>query len=336
MGYTIARQGATPTSGQRQLSSPIGQNMPTGLVFPSSMDMGRRQKEYDAKMAKARENLTKYSFGGHSNKALQAFDSSVAKQREKIGKSYNKQDLRRGLYDAIAEGTQQAAPQAQQTQITLDRGQLDAQLAAQEQARQQQMGLAQMLQQQAAGTGGPTAAQMLLQQAQEQNANAIRSQVASQAGLSPGLAARLAAQGVEQSNLQSAQQAAILRAQEQQRAQGALGQLLTGVRGQDIGLAGQEGGLAAQIALAQGQMNQQTALSNVQNQLAQRGLAQGYLGMAGDLYTGEQQRGLQQLLQQNQLEASKEMAEGERKWNLYNTLIGGGLSAAGSIIGAAI
>lgn len=186
---------------------------------------------------------------------------------------------------------QQAAPQVQQTQLagfnTLGG------YADQGQARGQQSALASLLQQAAIGKG-PSAAQSLLAQAQEQNANAVRSQIASQSGLSPGLAARLASQGVANANLQSARDAAILGAQEQQQARGLLAQALMGMRGQDQSLLGQ----SAQYAMGQGGLNQQTNLANLQAALGNRQLALGAAGGIGDMYNLEQARQLQDLINQ--------------------------------------
>jgi hypothetical protein len=131
--------------------------------------------------------------------------------------------------------------------------------AAQDQARGYQTQLLQQLQDQAAGKG-PSLAQMQLQQGTEQN---LRQQAAMAAGgRNPGLASYQAAQNQSGAGQQMAGQAAMARLQEQQQAQGMLGQLSGQMRGQDQGLMGMQN----QFALGQAGIDQsQNALYNQLN-----------------------------------------------------------------------
>lgn len=91
---------------------------------------------------------------------------------------------------------------------------------------QQQQQFVNALQSQANGTGGPSAAQQLMQNAMDQNAANSYSMAASQRGTNPMLAMRNAAQANAQAGLQSAGQTAAMRAQEQLNAQQMLGSQL--------------------------------------------------------------------------------------------------------------
>jgi hypothetical protein len=75
-----------------------------------------------------------------------------------------------------------------------------------------------MMQQRAAGTGGPSAAELMMQRGMGQQIAAGRSMAASMPGVSPGLAMRQA--GMREAGAMSdvGQQMAILRAQEQEAA----------------------------------------------------------------------------------------------------------------------
>lgn len=133
-----------------------------------------------------------------------------------------------------------------------------------------------MLRGQAAGTGAPSVAQMLLEQQTQRNAQGAASSIASQRGMNPALAAKLALDQAAGQNQQSAGQAAILRSQEQLQAQGLLGQalgqqgsqnnvLLNTTGGLDAnlqGLGAQVSGQNAQLALAADQINAGVAGQN--------------------------------------------------------------------------
>lgn len=100
-----------------------------------------------------------------------------------------------------------------------------------------QMGLLQALQQQAAG-GGPNPAQLMLQQATDQNVANQASLMAGQAGLNPALAARMVGQQGANIQQQAAGQGALMGAQQQLNAQGMLGNLAGSMIGQGQGAAG--------------------------------------------------------------------------------------------------
>ena len=103
----------------------------------------------------------------------------------------------------------------------------------QEAARAQQGGLAQALQARVSGQA-PSAAGLQLQQGLDAQISAQRAQAASARGVSPGMAQRLAARNIAQSQQATNQQAASLRAGEQAQAEQTLGQVLSGMRGQDL------------------------------------------------------------------------------------------------------
>jgi len=131
---------------------------------------------------------------------------------------------------------------------------VQAQMAAQQDARDRQLGLTNMLGGLASGqqTG---AGALMLQQARDRNINQARSMAASQQGASPGMALRSAQRAASDANLQTDQQAAIQSAIEQQQAQQALGGVLSNVRNQDLGASelGLRGDLANQSAWFQNQ-----------------------------------------------------------------------------------
>ena len=112
------------------------------------------------------------------------------------------------------------------------------------QSRGAQMALLAQLQAQAAGRG-PSLAQMQLQQATDQNMQQAMSMgLSSQAqGMNPGSALRAASRARAGIQGQSAAQSAMLRLMEQQQAQQQLAGLSTNMRGQDLGVAGQQAGL---------------------------------------------------------------------------------------------
>lgn len=102
------------------------------------------------------------------------------------------------------------------------------------------------LQNQVAGRGVPSLADMQLARALGQVQSQAAGSVASQRGLNPALAARLVGQQQAQAGQQAAGQAAMLRAQEMVNAQQMLGSTLSGVRGQEqnafgMGIGGNQG-----------------------------------------------------------------------------------------------
>ncbi len=153
------------------------------------------------------------------------------------------------------------------------------------------------LQRRAMGIGGPSAAELQMQQGMERNVAAARALAASNPGLSPGQAARLASQGAQEANLATQQQTALLRAQEQAQAEQTLMQAIQGQQGAELQQAGlmltpQELNLQAFLAqqgatqahdLSQQQLAMQAALAQAQGaQAAQAGV----LGAVGQLTGG--------------------------------------------------
>lgn len=220
----------------------------------------------------------------------------------------------RQMTAAQAAGTQAAGTSAQGA--TIDQQQ-------QAQFRQQQMGLAQMLQAQANGTG-PSVAGSQLQQSTEQNLQAALAQAASTRGGNLGAAqyqlANARANITQQAGMQLAQQ----RMQEQMNAQGMLGNVLEQGRGADIGLASQQAQLGQQnnqfnANLGQqnnqfnanlGQQNNQYNATNQQN----AGAANLQAGIAQDQFRQQQ---LAQLLGMG-YSMDQAMAQMTQQSNQYN------------------
>jgi hypothetical protein len=132
----------------------------------------------------------------------------------------------------------------------------------QDQLRQRQMGLVEMLQGQAAGYGD-SAARAQFQQATDRNLSQAIALGASQRGAGRGGALR----GIANQQAAIGQQAAVdsgqLRMQEQIQAQNQLAQVLAGTRGQDLGLATGQAQLSQQAGMAnQAASLQQESLNN--------------------------------------------------------------------------
>lgn len=146
-----------------------------------------------------------------------------------------------------------------------------AQISAgpQGQVRGQQSALAALMNQRAMGRG-PSAAELQLRSTTDSNIAAARSGAAGSSN--PALAGRSAIDAGAAMNQQAANQASVLRAQEQAQAQGALGQMLAGQRGQDLGLAGQQAGFQQQAAIQnqQAHIEQQRALADQQRLQAEQ------------------------------------------------------------------
>ena len=104
----------------------------------------------------------------------------------------------------------------------------------QQEVRVQQQAFAQVLQGQMAGTG-PSLAQNQLQQATDRNTSQAAGFAASLRGANPALAQRTAQMAQAQANQQAASDSAIIRAQEQLSAQNQFGNLISGIRAQDLG-----------------------------------------------------------------------------------------------------
>lgn len=159
-------------------------------------------------------------------------------------------------------------------------------LANSNQARGNQDQLIAALQQQAAGTGGPSPAQQMLSQALSQNQAQAAGTIGSQRGINPGLAARMAVNQQANMGQQAAGQGALMRSQEQLNAQGMLGQALQGQRQQDLGQYGQAG----QMYMQGNQLNQLTGAQNAGFNLGAQqinaGVAQQNAGIAAKSWGG--------------------------------------------------
>jgi hypothetical protein len=200
----------------------------------------------------------------------------------------------RQLSEGANAAGQRVGPQAQAAQMdTYQQGQW----------RNQQNSLAQALAAQANGDG-PSLAQNQLRQATDRSMAQALAMQASQRGAGSHTAMRdisnQRAAIAQQANMDSAN----LRMAEQMQARNQLGQVLTGARGQDIALAGQ-----------QAQFQQQTSLANMDSQLKQRGLndqlTQYYTTQGLSLAQAQQQAAMQleQLRAQNALGYAQLQAE---------------------------
>ena len=125
--------------------------------------------------------------------------------------------------------------------------------------RAQQQDLVAALQAQAAGEG-PSLAQMQMDEAREQNIAQAMALAASQRGLGAGQGLRQISDQAQLATQQAARDAVRGRLQEQMAAQGQLGNVLAGARGQDIGLAAEQAGLAQQAGLSNQAAQNQFAL----------------------------------------------------------------------------
>lgn len=124
----------------------------------------------------------------------------------------------------------------------------------------QQQDFINMIRAQAMGQGGPSPAQLMLQQGMQDNLAGANSLLASQRGLNPALAARMALDQQAMQGQRLAGQAALLGAQEQAQARAMLGQAL-----------GQQGQLGlGSVSAAGGLQNAQNA-----NRIANAGMAGG-------------------------------------------------------------
>lgn len=176
----------------------------------------------------------------------------------------------------------------------------DALRQAQEAGRNiagQQQGLADILRARAEGRGGPSLAELQLQQTLEQNRAAQAGALAAAGrSMNPAAAQRLLLQQGATMGQQAAGQGAILRAQEQLAAQTALGQQLAGMRGAETAGFGQAG----QLGLGQEKLG-------VETQEAQKARE---LDVALANQRAEQER---QRLQQSQEESQVQSAQENRK-----------------------
>lgn len=121
----------------------------------------------------------------------------------------------------------------------------------QQMARGQQQGLANALQARVNGTGGPSVAEQQMNRGLNQNMSQAMAMMAAQRGQNAGGSMRQIANQRAMMGQQGVADAGVMRAQEQMGAENTLGQLLAGMRGQDIGVASGN----AQLGMQQRQMN---------------------------------------------------------------------------------
>lgn len=177
-----------------------------------------------------------------------------------------------GITPAVASSYNAALPAANQYDYLPDyqRGVQGAygSLDSSQNVGSQQGAYADMLRRQVSGEG-PSLAQLLLQQAQARNSAQASGAIASVRGMSPALQQRMALQQRAGFAQQTAQQAAMLRAQEQMQAQQMLGAALAQQRGQDLSQGGLQGQLAQGAGnLNQGQMNSAIDVQRINAQTA--------------------------------------------------------------------
>lgn len=184
-----------------------------------------------------------------------------------------------------------------------------------------QLSLVQQLQNQANGVG-PSLAQNQLQAGNEANIKAAMALGASQNGLNAGQNIRQIQDATANSNLQTAQQAANLRLQEQQGAQQQLGSVLSGVSGQDLNVANNNSNLAQQAniqnSLGALQAQSTTGAQALQQQQQNDALVQAYMNQGMTLEMAK----MQAATAQNQLNSNN--------YNAGQTRIGNFLGAFGS------
>lgn len=150
------------------------------------------------------------------------------------------------------EGRKQQKREAAQVMGT------DIRTGPQEEFRQSQADLLSALQKQARGEG-PSVATEQLKAARDQSIRQQMAAAASNQGVDPAVAAKMAAEQATQTNLQTGQQIAQAKLQEQTAAQQQIAGLAGQARTQDIGLA-----------TDQAKMNQATTLANLQAEQQQR------------------------------------------------------------------
>ncbi len=213
------------------------------------------------------------------------------------------------------------------------------------QARDQLQALADALRARSQGQA-PSLAELQMRQGLDQSIASQRSLALSQRGMSRAAANRLASQGIAGAQLGAASNAAMLRAAEQAQVEQALGGVLSGMRGQDIGVATSQAGLRQDASKTNAGFKQQANLANQAAEFTNRGqmdaATQGYLGMGygnelaqarlyGDHWAGRNQM----QMNEDQIEAQAQMAEEERRMWWKRALGSAGAQAVGAAAGAA-
>jgi len=221
---------------------------------------------------------------GQSNPVTAAFNQinpfsqpSTAGVQQAATDAQNIQNQFLGQYSALQPGqaptmsaaqlsSAQAAAANPVAAQQMQAAQLNAAQSAQDRASQ--LALAGSLQGTINGTAPSVAQQQQALMFQQLAAQQAGQAAAAGRGGNQALAARTAAQNMAQLGGQAGAQAALLRAQEVQGAQGQLGGLLSNVSGQDLSLAAQNAQLAQQAGLTNAQLGQQAAFQNQANQQA--------------------------------------------------------------------
>jgi hypothetical protein len=226
----------------------------------------------------------------------------------------------------------------QATGATIDTTKADQGRVAATATGARQSGLADILTASAMGNG-PSAAQMQLQRATDSNTAKAAALAASGRGVNPALMARQAAEGAASANQDAAGQSAILRSQEQQQAQQALGGVLTSERGQDLQSQSQDLGAAtAQAGLDETTNTTNAALTVDQQKEKDTMQAQ----LLQQVQTGQitQIQAQQQMAQFNaDLQARQESARNGQsisQGNQQTAAIGQGIATAGAIAATAM
>lgn len=183
------------------------------------------------------------------------------------------------------------------------------------QTRAEQKSLIDALRARVAGSA-PSVAEQQLKQGQDAAVANIVGSMAANRGVNPAVAARQAAMGIASAAGDVNRQAALLRADEQSRAENLLGSILQGARSAD-----------ETRAVSAGQLEQQTRLANLQalmDALARR--QQGRV-------TLEQLRG-GDMRELNANLLAGERAKAERDSAMNRSIVGGLFSAGGSVLGS--
>lgn len=216
--------------------------------------------------------IQKTDTSGIANAAdTSALGTELAKQQKALAARKGPAPVVAQTINRAAAGNVAAQNVGPMTAVNVDRGaianaqagQIGSALAANinttqaDQMRAQQMNLGQQLQAQADGTA-PSIAELQARRAGDRAMAQTMSQQAGQVGPQAALGRREAGRGLQSIGANIAADSAVLRLQEQQGAQKALGDLSGQVRGQDIGLA-----------TSQAEMQQGTNLANLQAQSSQ-------------------------------------------------------------------
>lgn len=109
----------------------------------------------------------------------------------------------------------------------------------------------------------PSMAELQLREGMDRSLNALQSALISQPGVDPSLTQRNIANNAARANRDLARDTAMMRSQEQRGAQDALTAALSNFRQQDAASAYQDAASSNQFNLQQGQMDQQTAVTNL-------------------------------------------------------------------------